>query len=97
MDEHKPDSSSIGWNVDTLKALMDERDRRYALEADNAKEALSLFRENNNKWRELQNEWRGTMTDKDRNFVTKSALWGYAVGIVGLILSLILVIEKIRP
>jgi hypothetical protein len=85
------------WTVDTLKVLMDERDRRYELMASAAKEAVDLFRDNNEKWREMQNEWRATMNDKDRNFVTKAALWGYAVGIVGLVLSLMLIVEKIRP
>jgi hypothetical protein len=84
------------WTVDTLKELMDERDRRYELMASTAKEAVTLFRLNNDKHQSIQNEWRQAMTDKDRSFVTKPALWGYAVGIVGLILSLILIIEKIR-
>jgi hypothetical protein len=84
------------WTVDTLKALMDERNLRYELTSTTSKEAVQLFRENNDKWRESQNEWRQAMNDKDRNFVTKPALWGYAVGIVGLVLSLILIIDKLK-
>jgi len=84
------------WTTATLKILMDERNLRYELMATSAKEAVTLFRENAEKWREQQNEWRGAMIDKDRNFVTKPALWGYAVGILGMVLSIIMMLEKFR-
>ena len=90
------DQSTSIWNVESLKALMDERDRRYEVMSTTAKEAVELFRLNNEKWRELQNEWRATMNDKDRNFVTKAALWGYAAGIIGLVGFLLMLMEKVR-
>jgi hypothetical protein len=62
-----------------------------------AEKAVGVAERNAEKWRDNANEWRGAMTDKDRNFVTKNALWGYAVGMVGLVLTLILILEKVRP
>ena len=82
------------WNVESLKALMDERNIRYEVIANTAKEAVSLFRDNNEKWRESQNEWRKAMNDKDRNFVTKATMWGYAVGVVGFVVALLTIMGQ---
>ena len=98
--------SPSGWTVDTLKALMDERDRRYALEVTNIKEmmtaAMLAVRETTaetkhqtDKWQASANEWRQAMTDKDRNFVTKSSAWGYLVGLAGFILVIIQILERV--
>jgi len=38
------------------------------------------------------------MTDKDRNFVTKATLWGYLLGLVGLIIAIMELLQKFgRP
>ena len=101
MDEYKPEKITIvsEWTVDTLKVLMDEHDRRYgqlaeatdkavsaALSA--AKEAVAEAKHNSDKWQANANEWRQAMNDKDRNFITKSAAWGYLVGAIGMVLAL---------
>lgn len=92
--------SPSGWTVDTLKALMDERDLRYAQLAAAtdkavtaalaaAKEAVTEAKHNSDKWQENANEWRSAMSDKDRNFITKSTAWGYLVGAIGMVLALL--------
>jgi len=94
------------WTPATLKALMDERDRRYeqrsvdsekALQAalSAVKEARDENKHQTDKWQASANEWRQAMTDKDRNFVTKSTLWGTVLGIVGLVLALVQILERI--
>jgi hypothetical protein len=94
-----------GWTLKSLKALMDERDRRYT-EVSDAKEkavsaalvaaqkAVDIAEHNAEKWREGANEWRQAMTDKDRNFVTKNVLWGYFVGVIGLMIALMGIMQK---
>ena len=97
-----------GWTVETLKihmeTLMKEQDRRYeqvALASEKAltaaliavKEATAETKSNALRWQEHQNEWRQAMSDKDRNFITKSALWGYMVGAGGLLVTLLMLIE----
>lgn len=77
------------WTVDTLKDLMDERDKRYTERHEAQKLAIQVAEENAEKWRANANEWRTAMSDKDRNFVTKSAMWGYFVGAIGLAVLLI--------
>jgi hypothetical protein len=96
-------SESI-WNVDSLKELMDERDRRYmevsaaseraltaALTA--VREATSEAKHNTDKWQESANEWRNAMNDKDRNFVTERAMWGYFIGAIGLVLAIVEILQ----
>jgi hypothetical protein len=93
------------WTLETLKILMDERDVRYA-QVSEAKEkavaaalaaaqkAVEVAERNAEKWRDNANEWRQAMGDKDRNFVTKNALWGYFVVAFGLILAFVAVLQK---
>lgn len=72
-----------GWTVETLhahiKAVMDERDKRY--EAALASAALAVEKAEGiaDRWREHANEWRAAMTDKDKNFLTKDVARGYFV------------------
>jgi len=100
------DVASVKAEIMAVNRLMTEIDKRNgaqflaqeravtaALAA--AEKAVLVAERNAEKWRDNANEWRGAMTDKDRNFVTKATLWGYAVAMVGLILTLILISEKI--
>lgn len=79
---------------------MDERDRRYG-EVSEAKEravaaalaaaekAVLIAEGNAEKWRTNANEWRASMLDRERQFLSKSI--GYIIGgltIVTLVLSL---------
>lgn len=92
--------SKDGWTLDTLKALMDERDRRYSetfearrlsieSELRSLDKAVGVAEANSEKWRNSANEWRQAMNDKDRTFITKGTLWGYAVALVTLFLTIL--------
>lgn len=83
-----------GWTLNTLKVLMDERDIRYSERSDLQQRAIDLAEANAERWRSNANEWRQAMTDKDRNFVTKNALWGYIVGAISLTLMLVTILQK---
>jgi len=95
------------WNFDSLKELMDERDRRYAQLASAtdkavqaalaaAKDAVMEAKHNSDKWQENSNEWRAAMNDKDRNYVTKAALWGYFGSGLALILIIVELLQRLR-
>lgn len=93
-----------GWTLDTLKALMDERDRRYS-EVSEAKEraisaalaaaekAVSVAEANAEKWRSNSNEWRAAMDDRERNFLSKGM--GYVVGALSVVALLITIAGKL--
>ncbi len=90
-----PEQTSIsGWTVQTLhdhiKSMMDERDKRYEQLAGARSEAMIAALESSQravdkaegiaeKWREHSNEWRATMSDKDKNYLTKDAARGYFI------------------
>ncbi len=76
-----------GWSVDTLhdhiKAIIDERDRRYEQGAKAQKEAAESALASaeravekaetiNTTWRANANEWRQAMSDKDKLYLTKA-------------------------
>lgn len=82
-----------GWTLKTLKELMDERDKRYTVVSETSKKAVDVAERNAERWRDNANEWRAAMNDKDRNFVTKNALWGYFLGVIGLMLSLMTIMK----
>jgi len=97
----------ICWTIPSLKALMDERDRRYddrfvagdqrlTAAIDSVKDARDEYRRNNDKWQQGANEWRQAMTDKDRAFVTKASLWGYLIGAIATVLALLEMIDRLR-
>jgi len=76
-----------GWTVDTLGAhilrLLTEHDRRYeqrfkaqeeatkaALSA--AQKAADILEVNTQRWRDASNEWRATLTDRERQYLPRS-------------------------
>lgn len=92
-----------GWTLETLKVLMDERDRRYGevsaakeeavkVALDNAKEAKDISERNAEKWRDNANEWRAAMTDREANFLHKNM--GLVIGMVSLVALLLAIAEK---
>lgn len=90
-----------GWTLDTLKTLMDERDRRYgelAVATDRAvqaalaaaEKAVAVAEVNAEKWRDNANEWRKAMNDREINFLPRNV--GYIIGALttaGLILTML--------
>ncbi len=82
-------SDHHGWTLETLKTLMDERDRRYGelstakeksveVALANAEKAVMVSERNAEKWRDNANEWRQAMTDRERNFLPRNI--GYIIG-----------------
>lgn len=69
------------WTVDTLKEhvekILVEKDKAINLALAAAKEAVSVAEANAEKWRDNANEWRGAMTDREKNFATKTELNDY--------------------
>ncbi len=105
------DQSNIGgWTVqalhDHLKAMMDERDRRYeqlseaqkhAVEAalasaERAVDKAELIAE---KWRINANEWRAAMSDKDRLYITKDVAKSYYINTLLACGALIALVELV--
>lgn len=98
----------LNAEINGVNRLLDEVDKRNmqqfasqekavsaALAA--AEKAVGVAERNAEKWRDNANEWRAAMSDKDRNFITKSAAWGYLVGAVGLLLAVIEILAVLRP
>lgn len=92
-----------GWTLETLKTLMDERDRRYgevstakekAVEVAlaNAEKAVMVSERNAEKWRDNANEWREAMTDRERNFLPRSI--GYIIAALTCISLFISFVER---
>ncbi len=91
------------WSVnlhDHIKAMMDERDRRYealsAAQKDAVEAALKAAQlavdkaeAIAEKWRLNANEWRSAMSDKDRQYLTKDVAKGYFI--LGLMASGVIV------
>jgi len=89
-----------GWTLGTIKALMDERDRRYgeiaaakekAVEAAfaAAEKAVATAEANAEKWRASANEWRSAMNDRERDFLPRNLGYVFmALSVVGLIMIL---------
>ena len=87
---------SDGWNIDTLKehvfAVMDERDMRYEQRFQASQKAIDEAKTETQKKFENTNEWRGLVSDTQKNYVTRSevfALVGAAAAIVGIVIEIL--------
>jgi len=98
------DPEKTGWTLNTLKSLMDERDRRYGEVSEAKERAISaamaaaekaiLVAENNaEKWRMNANEWRSAMNDRERQFLSKGM--GYVVGALSAIALVLTIADKL--
>jgi hypothetical protein len=83
-----------GWTVGTLLQLMNERDRRYEQRFSSQEEAVRVYKETSDKWQAAANEWRGAMTDRERNFLSKGM--GYVVGALSAIALILTIADKFR-
>lgn len=76
MNENKSD-----WTVDTLKEHIEkifiEKDKAINIALAAAKEAVQVAEQNAEKWRANANEWRGAMTDREKNFMQKEEFLAY--------------------
>lgn len=93
--------------IEHLRELIAANDRLYfqqfeamrqtnALALTAAKEATVKAETATEKRLEGVNEFRGQLKDQAANFVTRSELWGYFIGSVGVILAFISVIRRVR-
>lgn len=84
----------VKWTIDTLKVhfegILAEKDKYYervfaekdkALNAalSTAKEAVGVAETNAEKWRANANEWRGAMSDREKNFMPRSEFEAYKI------------------
>ena len=60
-----------GWTVDTLRALMDERDKRYMERFIAQEKAIEVAQATAKDYRSAANEWREAMKDRESQFVRK--------------------------
>jgi len=83
-----------GWTVGTLLQLMNERDKRYEQRFASQEEAVRVYKETSDKWQAAANEWRGAMTDRERNFLSKGM--GYVVAALSAIALILTIADKFR-
>lgn len=97
-------SANSGWTLETLKVLMDERDRRYGevssakekaveIALANAEKSVLVSERSAEKWRDNANEWRQAMTDRERNFLPRNI--GYIIGALAALAALVPFLERL--
>lgn len=81
------------WTIETLKEyfekILTEKDKAINIALAAAKEAVQVAEANAEKWRNQANEWRGAMSDREKNFITRREVWLVIVALIGIILGLI--------
>lgn len=85
--------SSI-WNVDSLRELMEEQEKRYEQRFAAQEQAVKVAETSAEKWRNQANEWRAAMLDRERNFFSKGM--GYVVAALGGISLIITILGKVK-
>lgn len=107
-------SSSEQWTIDTLRAhvlaLMHAQEKQTALALAEQEKAVSAAlaaadkatlkaEEAAERHRVAQNEWRGAMNDRERNFITKSEVYSGVGAVAGVIMiyGFMQTREKKRP
>lgn len=90
--------------VNSVRDLMNERDRRYGevstakeeavkVALANAEKAVAVSERNAEKWRDSANEWRQAMTDRERNFLPRNI--GYIIGALTVITLIVSLLDRI--
>ena len=69
------------WSITTLKEhfekILAEKDKAINIALAAAKEAVGVAEKNAEKWRDQANEWRGAMTDREKNFMPRAEFLQY--------------------
>jgi hypothetical protein len=72
------ESSKQEWTIETVKAhvlaIMDERDERYEQRFQASQKAIDEAKAETQKKFENTNEWRGLVSDTQKNYVTRTEL-----------------------
>lgn len=80
-------------NTVTLKEhfekILSEKDKALNAALASAKEAVSVAENNAEKWRNQANEWRGAMSDREKNFITRREVWIGLVAVAGIVLAIL--------
>lgn len=79
-----------------IEKILDEKDKAINIALAAAKEAVGVAENNAEKWRANANEWRGAMSDREKNFVTRKELWAAVIAIAGLIIGILSLISKLK-
>ena len=72
-----------------FERVLAEKDKAITAALAAAKEAVSIAEKNAEKWRDQANEWRGAMSDREKNFVTRREVWLAVIALVGFVLSIL--------
>lgn len=86
MDVKKDDTISL---KEYFEKILAEKDKALNAALASAKEAVSIAEANAEKWRNQANEWRGAMSDREKNFVTRREVWLAVVAIAGFVLAIL--------
>lgn len=82
------------WNVDSLRELMKEQEKRYEDRFTAQEQAVKVAENSAEKWRDQANEWRASMLDRERAFFSKGM--GYVVGALSILALLLTIMDKIK-
>lgn len=72
-----------------FEKILAEKDKALNAALASAKEAVTIAETNAEKWRNQANEWRGAMSDREKNFVTRREVWLAVVAIAGFVLAIL--------
>lgn len=75
-----------------IEGILAERDKAIAAALSAAEKAVDKAEADNRKWREAANEWRGAMTDRERDFLTRREFYsiiGAVVLVVGVVVAIV--------
>lgn len=74
--------------------ILAEKDKALNAALSTAKEAVGVAENNAEKWRSNANEWRGAMSDREKNFITRKELWGWIIAVIGVVTTIVAVFFK---
>lgn len=73
--------------------MLSEKDKAINIALAAAKEAVGVAERNAEKWRDQANEWRGAMSDREKNFITRREVWLAIVALIGVVFSLLQIVK----
>jgi hypothetical protein len=93
---HRSDLKVLRVRIEANEKFDSERNLRYQEKFEAQEKAVLEAKFNADKWRDNANEWRQTMSDKDRSFVTKNSLWAYFTAAIGIGISIATLVVKLH-
>lgn len=74
-----------------LEAILTEKDKAVSIALAAQEKAAEVNKDEVQRWRNSANEWRGAMSDRERDFLTRREFYimiGTAISVVGLAMLL---------